>query len=108
MSANVRLIPPVGYLEMLGLTASSRLVLTDSGGLQKEAYALEVPCVTMREETEWIETVEAGWNQLTGADCQRILSAVQKVLSSEIPSHPEYYGNGHASDEIVRILSVAR
>jgi UDP-N-acetylglucosamine 2-epimerase len=82
---NVKVIPPVGYLDMVRLTQSARMVLTDSGGLQKEAYWLGVPCVTLRDETEWIETVEAGWNVLAGAETGRIVGAVDaaKQLASQ-------------------------
>ena len=76
---HVHLIDPVGYLEMVALSASARLVLTDSGGLQKEAYWLGVPCVTLRDETEWVETVEAGWNTLVGADPRAIVERCSRL-----------------------------
>lgn len=101
---NVRLVPPVGYLEMLGLTVSARLVLTDSGGLQKEAYVLGTPCVTLREETEWTETVELGWNRITGADTARIIDSVRAALASTPPERPNVYGDGTASERIVHHL----
>jgi UDP-N-acetylglucosamine 2-epimerase (non-hydrolysing) len=75
--ANVRLMEPLGYLDMLKLMAGSRKILTDSGGIQKEAYMLRVPCITLRENTEWVETLEGGWNVLVGADKRRIVEAVQ-------------------------------
>jgi UDP-GlcNAc3NAcA epimerase len=77
-AANIHLIDPVGYMDMVRLETEARLILTDSGGVQKEAYWLEVGCITLRDETEWIETVETGWNHLVGADSSAIVSAVVK------------------------------
>ena len=105
LKPHVRLIDPVGYLEMAALTSSSRLVLTDSGGLQKEAYWLGVPCITLREETEWVETVEAGWNVLAGSDPDRILSAAH-TLDPRSP-RPSLYGDGGASRLCVELLTQA-
>jgi UDP-GlcNAc3NAcA epimerase len=99
---HVRLIDPVAYLDMVTLTASARLVLTDSGGLQKEAYWLAVPCITLRDETEWVETVDAGWNTLTGADTDRIVDAVRTFVPPD--SRPALYGDGGAADRCVDLL----
>jgi UDP-N-acetylglucosamine 2-epimerase len=99
---HVRVIDPVGYLEIVLLSASARMILTDSGGLQKEAYWLGVPCVTLREETEWIETAQTGWNMVVGADEQRILRAVKDFAP---PSRrPALYGNGDAAERCVELL----
>jgi UDP-GlcNAc3NAcA epimerase len=75
--AGLRLIEPVGYLEMVRLESGAAMILTDSGGIQKEAYWLKVPCVTLRDRTEWVETVESGWNILAGAEERRIIRAVR-------------------------------
>ncbi len=92
---NPRLIPPIVYLDMVRLEQSARMILTDSGGIQKEAYWLGVPCVTLRDETEWIETVLAGWNTLAGANEKRI---VELARSFAPPSaRPPLYGHGHAA-----------
>jgi UDP-GlcNAc3NAcA epimerase len=96
---HVDLIEPVGYLEMVALTESARMVLTDSGGLQKEAYWLGVPCVTLRDQTEWIETVETGWNTLAGADAAGILDAVRSVARPS--ARPALYGHGYAAEHCV-------
>jgi len=100
---HVRLIDPVGYLDMVSLTSGARLVLTDSGGLQKEAFWLGVPCLTLRGETEWVETVEAGWNVLVGADSARIVEAVHSFVPRS--SRPPLYGNGFAATRCLELLT---
>lgn len=99
----VRLIEPVGYLDMLLLLENARLLLTDSGGAQKEAYFFGVPCVTLRDETEWTETVDAGWNVLSGADPERILEAVRGFVPPT-GSSPAIFGDGDAAAAIVGVL----
>lgn len=103
--SNVRLIEPVSYLEMLSLERHARKILTDSGGVQKEALWLRVPCVTMRDETEWVETVELGWNTLTGADTARVLAAIATPNPGTEP--PPVYGDGHVADRIADLISNA-
>jgi UDP-GlcNAc3NAcA epimerase len=106
LGPDVHLVEPVGYLEMVALTDSARCVLTDSGGLQKEAYWLGVPCITLRDETEWVETVEAGWNTLAGADLGRIVEAVD---SRSVPeTRPVLYGDGSAARKGVDLLDGLR
>lgn len=95
----VRVIKPVGYLDMIALEKSSRMILTDSGGIQKEAYWLGVPCVTLRDETEWVETIESGWNQLVGAEADKIVRAIRSFARPE--SRPGLYGDGRAAERIV-------
>ncbi len=101
-SSNIRVIEPVGYLEMLALQRSARIVLTDSGGLQKEAYLLGVPCVTLREETEWPETLAGGWNVLAGSDPKRIVEAARRSKPGGEP--PLVFGDGHSAERMVRLL----
>lgn len=99
---SLKIIDPVGYFDIIALEKSARMLLTDSGGMQKEAYWLKVPCITLRDETEWVETVEAGWNILTGADKQKIINAVQNFTPPT--EHPALYGDGHAAEKIVKII----
>ena len=87
---------------MVRLTASARLVLTDSGGLQKEVYWLGVPCLTLRDETEWVETIDAGWNILVGSDSERIVDAVRTFAPPG--ARPVLYGDGHAAARCVEQL----
>lgn len=101
-SANVRTIDPVGYLDMLALEKNARMILTDSGGVQKEAFFFGIPCVTLRTETEWTELVDAGWNRIVGLDRERILSAVRDWKPAG--ERPLLYGRGDASDRIAELL----
>ena len=94
-------IEPVSFLDMVRLEKNARVILTDSGGVQKEAYFQKVPCVTLREETEWEETVGSGWNQLVGADFEKILSAVACASCGSTISE---YGDGKSSEQILQIL----
>ncbi|MCD4744378.1 MAG: UDP-N-acetyl glucosamine 2-epimerase, partial [Desulfobacteraceae bacterium] len=95
------LLPPLSFLDMMALEKKAKVIITDSGGIQKEAYFHSVPCITLREETEWIETVNAEWNSLTGADFNKIIKAAK---SPEIGKSINEYGTGNAANEIVRIL----
>ena len=99
---NVLLMDPVGYFDTIALEKSARMLLTDSGGMQKEAYWLRVPCVTLRDETEWVETVEVGWNILTGADHSRIVAAVRDFQPPA--DHPPLYGDGQAAVHCMKAL----
>jgi UDP-N-acetylglucosamine 2-epimerase len=99
---HVRLVEPLGYFEMLVVASSARLILTDSGGVQKEAYWLGVPCVTLREETEWIETVQAGWNVLVGSNPEEILNAVRSFAPPAC--RPPLYGDGQVAARCVDLL----
>lgn len=101
----LRLIDPVGHAEMVALTRAARLVLTDSGGLQKEAYWLGVPCVTLRAETEWVETVQTGWNVLVATDPERIVNAVRSHAPPA--EHPVLYGDGATATRCVTSLERA-
>ena len=93
----VTLVPPLGYLDFLELARHARAILTDSGGVQKEAYLLGVPCVTLRDTTEWVETVDAGWNVLVDLDREAALAALERTPP---PERAELYGGGRAAERV--------
>ena len=103
VSPRIRLIEPVGYLDMLALEDSAALIVTDSGGVQKEAYFLGKPCVTLRDSTEWTETVDAGWNVLVGSDSKRIAAAIGSFRPNG--ERPDLFGDGHAAEKITALLT---
>jgi UDP-GlcNAc3NAcA epimerase len=107
VGGRVSFIEPLGYLDMVRLVAGARLIATDSGGLQKEAYWLGVPCITLRDETEWVETVATGWNRVVGADTSRIVDALR---SHEAPprDRPPVYGAEGAAVRCVELIEQAR
>jgi UDP-N-acetylglucosamine 2-epimerase (non-hydrolysing) len=106
---HVRLLEPLGYHDMLKLMSEAKLILTDSGGIQKEAFWLKVPCITLRENTEWIETVELGANFLAGYDTNHIISMVNMLVSNNhvkdrIKKLPNPYGDGRAAEKVIKFL----
>ncbi|AIQ76839.1 UDP-N-acetylglucosamine 2-epimerase (non-hydrolyzing) [Paenibacillus sp. FSL L8-0323] len=101
---NVIIIEPVGYLLMLYLTAHAYMVLTDSGGLQKEAYFLKTPCVTLRNQTEWVETLENDWNVLSSIDSESILTAASRKLDCMNYTQTMLFGDGYAADRIYQAI----
>ena len=101
--AHLRMIEPVGYFEMLWLERNARMIMTDSGGVQKEAYLLGIPCVTLRAETEWVETVKQGWNTITGMDVELVLKALDQARPKRAPK--PIFGQGKASQAIASALT---
>jgi len=101
--SNLKIIDPVGYIDFIRLLDSAKCVATDSGGVQKEAFFLDTPCVTLRDETEWIETVESGWNVLAGVVADRITELVDRSWSL-LQDKPQPYGSGDAAKKIVEVL----
>ena len=101
-SKKVKVLPPVDYLDFLGLLMEAAKVVTDSGGVQKEAYFFGIPCITLRDETEWIETVEDGWNALVGTETEDILHAIEHF--NPMGTKSKSFGDGHAAEHIASIV----
>jgi UDP-GlcNAc3NAcA epimerase len=99
----IKIIEPIGYLEMVYLLQNCKLVMTDSGGLQKEAFFFKKPCITLRDETEWVELVQNGYNTIVGADYDKIVSAFENQ-NYDIDFSKNLYGGGKASEEIAQAL----
>jgi len=100
---NVRLVEPVGYFDMMVLEENARIIATDSGGVQREAYFMQKPCITLRDETEWTETVQVGWNKLVGVEVERIVSEWKTFTPPA--EQPPIFGDGKAGEKIAEILS---
>ncbi len=101
---NIRIINPIGYLDMICLEANAKKIVTDSGGIQKEAYFNKVPCITLRENTEWIETIEEGVNKLVGVIPKKIKESINNFYIPEKKYSKNLYGDGRTSEKIVKIL----
>jgi UDP-N-acetylglucosamine 2-epimerase (non-hydrolysing)/UDP-GlcNAc3NAcA epimerase len=101
LARHITLTPPLGYLDFTALLLHAHAVLTDSGGVQKEAFLARARCVTMRDTTEWVETVESGWNVLVDLDAEQAVAALDRPLPAE---HPQPYGDGRAAERVVDAL----
>jgi UDP-N-acetylglucosamine 2-epimerase len=109
---DLQIVQPVSYFEMLAFEKNARAIITDSGGVQKEAFFLRVPCITLRQETEWIETLTGGFNALVGADKKKFLQAVSRLdkirarlAEQKKPESFALFGGGKAGTRIARILA---
>lgn len=100
----IMVVEPLSFLDMVALEQAANVILTDSGGVQKEAFFYRIPCITMRDETEWVETVESGWNQLVGAETTRILAAFKASVHKRVDLISEPFGDGRAALRILNLL----
>lgn len=101
---NIKIIEPVGYFDMITLLSNCKAVFTDSGGVQKESYFFKKPCITLRDETEWVELVDYGFNTLVGAAKEKILEAESNIKNQNIDSSTQLYGDGNTGNKIVQLL----
>jgi len=102
---SIRIINPIGYFDMIHLEANAKKIVTDSGGVQKEAYFNKIPCITLRENTEWIETIEECANKLVGVNPEKIKEAINNFHSKEQNYFKSLYGDGRTSEKIIKILN---
>jgi UDP-GlcNAc3NAcA epimerase len=105
IDSNVQIIDPVSYLEIIYLLEKCAVVMTDSGGLQKEAFFFQKPCITLRDETEWVELIDNGVNELAGADSQKICDLCKEALKKEMDFGLDLYGKGDAGEKIVEAIA---
>ena len=103
-NSSIKVIEPVGFLDVIALEKNARLILTDSGGLQKEAYFFEKPCVILREETEWVEIVTTGNAILAGSNAEKIISATKQLLEKKELNFPPIFGDGKAAQTIIKTV----
>lgn len=103
LASSVKLVEPLGFLDFIKLMNHAKMILTDSGGIQKEAYILKIPCITLRDNSEWGETIEDGWNILVGANKERIFQAVNNFHPS-LKLHKDRFGSGNAAEKIAAII----
>ena len=102
-NSNIKIIDPVGYLDMISLEMHCKKIVTDSGGVQKEAFFMNKPCITMRDETEWVETVENGWNIVVGTNKSKILDGIVNFIPNKVQTN--IFGDGHAAEKILEIIN---
>ncbi len=102
---NVKVIEPIGYLDMISLEMHAEKIVTDSGGVQKEAFFMKKPCITMRDETEWVETVQNGWKTIVGTDKEKILSAIMNFVPNR--EQENIFGDGKAGEKILKVIKEA-
>jgi UDP-N-acetylglucosamine 2-epimerase len=105
LNTHIQLIPPISYLDMICLETNAKIILTDSGGVQKEAYFAEVPCLTLRYETEWVETVKDGWNHLVGTEVKSIIRRYQRFKEDNPRTSASHYGDGRSGVKILNTLT---
>jgi UDP-GlcNAc3NAcA epimerase len=103
VTRSLHVLPALGYGDFTALLRGARLCLTDSGGVQKESYLHGVPCITLRDTSEWVETIDSGWNVLVGDDPQALRGAVAELVPPA--ARPELYGDGHAAERVAALLS---
>ncbi|MFM7566847.1 MAG: UDP-N-acetylglucosamine 2-epimerase, partial [Flavobacteriales bacterium] len=103
-NGNIHVIDPAGFLDMISLESNCSLVITDSGGVQKEAFFFKKPCIILREQTEWVEIVENGNAMLVGSSEEKLIDAYHQLTHKNDYTYPPFFGDGHASEEICRLI----
>ena len=103
-NSKIHVIDPAGFLDMISLESNCSLVITDSGGVQKEAFFFQKPCVILREQTEWVEIVENGNALLVGSSEEKLIEAYHLLTTKKDYTYPPFFGDGHASEEICRLM----